>query len=125
MLQRIVVDAALLTSLSLNPRFDEATPAARTLSSNQRFDAAIPAAPSLCSNERFGDVVPAVPAEIEPSSLPPLDRRSRSQVGSGLPASACDPGVTNPPALDLISRTTTAPACWKMASSSRCLPDVK
>ena len=39
---------------------------------------------------------PPVPAEIEPSSLPPLDRRSRSLVCPGSLASACDPRPTAP-----------------------------
>ena len=102
MRQRMFGDAPLLPGLSLNPRLDEATPAAPSLSSNQRFDVATPAAPSLSSNQGFGDAIPAVPAGIEPSALPPLDKRSRSLVCPGSPASACDPGATNAPASDLV-----------------------
>ena len=39
---------------------------------------------------------PPVPAEIEPSSLPPLDRRSRSSACPRALASACDPSATAP-----------------------------
>ena len=64
------------------------------LSSNQRFDDATPADPSLSPNQEFDHAPPAVPAEIEPSSLPPLDRRSHSSVCPGSLASACDPRPT-------------------------------
>ena len=94
------------------------------LSSNQRFDDATPVSPSLSPNQEFDDAPPATTAEIEPSSLPPLDRRSRSSVCPGSLASACDP---RPIALAPMwfSRTTSAPASSDMPSSARCLPDVK
>ena len=66
------------------------------LSSNQRFDDATPVSPSLSPNQEFDDAPPATTAEIEPSSLPPLDRRSRSSVCPGSLASACDPRPTAP-----------------------------
>ena len=53
------------------------TPQLPSLSSIQRFDDETPGSPSLSQNQEFEDATPAVPAEIAPSSVPPLDRRSR------------------------------------------------
>ena len=65
-------------------------------SSSLRFDDATPASPSLSPNPKFDDGPPAVPAEIDPSSHPPLDRRSCSSVCPGSLASACDLRPTAP-----------------------------
>ena len=87
MRQRMVGDAPQLPSFS----------------SNQRFDDAIPASPSLSPNQEFDDAPPAVPAEIEPSSLPPLDRRSHSSVCPGSLASTCDPLPTTPAPVEVLT----------------------
>ena len=61
-----------------------------TSAMRQRMVGDTPQLPSLSPNQEFDDAPPAVPAEIEPSSLPPLDRRSGSLVCPGWLASACD-----------------------------------
>ena len=90
-------------------------------SSNQRFDDATPAAPSLSLSQEFDDAPPAVPAEIELSSLPPLDRRSRSSVWPTAPAP--DVVLTNHVGsnmLDDAQQCSLPPRCESNFSSRTC-----
>ena len=88
-----LADVNLVTS-PMRQHMVGGAPQLPSLSSNQTFDDATPASPSLSPNQEFDDAPLAVPDEIEPSSLPTLDRRSRSLLCPGSLASACDPRPT-------------------------------